>query len=122
VPPPAYDELWITGTWAGICSDGVYREYETTRKLSPPYPDVAGIFSYEGDTDPPFFLPSVVFSDEMTDASVYWGQPLPLGFAKGESFLPPMDQTQPIDSGVLNAETTFPADQTCTFRFWTPAS
>jgi len=43
-------DLWLTATWSGLCSDGIYRVLKNSGKFNLPYPfDWSGFMVFIGD-------------------------------------------------------------------------
>jgi hypothetical protein len=118
IPPPPHipNSLWIVATWSGVCTDGIERQLQTTRKFPQAYPAPDGLYDYVGEGWPPDFR-AIVPSLDTPPYTIAFNFQGPGWYANAYSYatVPPGGE---YDTGVLAADETWPLGQTATFRLY----
>ena len=115
-PPPPHNTLRLDATWHGIDSFDIWRDLEESVELQPSYPDPGNVYAYSREGSDPWF--DVWLTIVGTNLSGYYewgGYP---GWNCAASFAREIDPNVPLDTGILDADSTMPPDQASTYRLY----
>jgi len=119
IPPPPHNTLWIHATWAGECTDGIYRELDEVIRYNETFPQDPPTSQYEATRadERPFFSTNI-FHPDSEPYQLWFGWQGATWNAAAWAFLD-LPGGPPVDIGPNNADLTGPRDRTATFHIYT---
>lgn len=121
IPPPPHTRLWLHATWAGICTDWVYREFDEIIEFdeSIPHEDRNYNASREANDIGYDFKTSILWPGfEPSKLTFEWNTETWRAIGYADINLP---EEPPVDIGPYPVNSTFPIGQAGTFHIYTSA-
>ncbi len=116
-PPPPHNRLWLTATWAGICSDFVYRSFSETIEFIEVFPDPGRNYNADRTGPPNDFKTSILWPGfEPSKLSFEWHTATWRAIGYADVVLP---QVPPVDIGPEPILTSFPLGAAGTWHIYT---
>ncbi len=116
-PPPPHDRLWLEATWAGVCSDFIFRSFSETIEFVEPFPDPGRNYNAIRLTPLPIFQASILWPGfEPSKLSFEWSTSSWRAIGYGDVNLP---EVPPVDIGPEPLRESFPLGAIGTWRLYT---
>ncbi len=119
IPPPPPTRLWLHATWAGLCTDAVYRELDELIEYNEAFPQIPPTSQYYADrTDVRPFFATNIFHPDSLPYQLYFGWQGTTWNVAAWAYLT-LPAAAPVDIGPSPADYTVPNSQAATFHIYT---
>lgn len=119
VPPPPQTHLWLHATWAGECTDSIYRELEEIIEYDEAFPQIPPTDQYyAARTDIRPFFATNIFHPDSFPYQLWFGWQGTTWNAGAWAYLE-LPAESPVDIGPSPADFTIPSGKTATYHIYT---